>query len=373
MNKLSNSSKAGLLKRFLTGCILVLVLVPTTLFGNWFFFVLGLFLAVVAIHEILATPGPKRYNGFVKGVVYVFVLSFIYWTFLKNLLRDPSSSEYNNPFLNGGVFSLTNLYVSITGIILYALVLFLIAICDHKMQLQDVTYLFTMGVIISLGFMGMYFVRYFPNSSGFIQNPNFADVTVSTSWSSSSVVLKNYFSEYYKAHNYSQNLASSLLLFFICIGTWASDVGAYLFGMLFGKHKMNPRISPHKTWEGYFGGAFVSLAVSLGLAAVMEYCFDMPLIPGLLQFKNSPALEAMGILHGTAWPFLVIVSLLFPFVGNVGGFLFSLVKRQYGIKDFGKLFPGHGGVIDRFDSIFTNCIVTSIIIWITAYGWNFLI
>ena len=127
-----------MLTRCITGAILVLVLVPTTFFGNWPFFLLILFLAVVAIHEILVTPGPKRYNWFVKGVVYLFVLSFIYWTFLKNLLRDSSNPEYNNPFINGGVFSLTNLYVSITGIILYALVLFLIAIVDHKVQLQDI-------------------------------------------------------------------------------------------------------------------------------------------------------------------------------------------------------------------------------------------
>lgn len=363
----------GMLTRCITGSILVLVLVPTTVFGNWPFFLLILFLAVVAIHEILVTPGPKRYNWFVKGVVYVFVLSFIYWTFLKNLLRDSTHPEYNNPFINGGVFSLTNLYVSITGIILYALVLFLIAIVDHKVQLQDVTYLFTMGVLLSLGFMGIYFMRYFPNSCGFIQNPNLSGIEVTTSWSTSKIVLKDYFKEYYRIHNLNQNYASSILLFFICIGTWASDVGAYFFGMMFGKHKMNPRISPHKTWEGFFGGVFVSLIVSLGLAAIMEFCFDMPLIPGLLQFRRSPALQGLGVLNGYAWPILLLVTLSLPFVGNVGGFLFSLVKRQYGIKDFGKLFPGHGGVIDRFDSIFTNCIVTSIIIWITAYGWNFLI
>lgn len=373
MNKLSNSSKSSMITRIITAIVLVLVLVPCLIFGNWPFFILGFFLALVAIHEILVTPGAKRYNLFVKGVVYVFVLSFIYWTFLKNLLRSPSNIEYNNPFTNGGIFSLTNLYVSITGIILYALVLFLIAIFDNKIQLQDVTYLFTMGVLIALGFMGIYFVRYFPNSSGFIQNPNFADVTVTTNWSDNSIILKNYFKDYYSSHNLEQNFASCLLITFIGIGTWSADVGAYFFGMLFGKHKMSPRISPHKTWEGFIGGCVFSYAVSLGLAAIMEYCFQIPLIPGLLQFSYSPALAAMHIFNGTAWPFLVIIVLLLPFVGNVGGFLFSLIKRQYGIKDFGKIFPGHGGVIDRFDSIFTNCIITSIIIWISAYGWNFLI
>ena len=81
----------------------------------------------------------------------------------------------------------------------------------------------------------------------------------------------------------------------------------------------------------------------------------------------------MGIFNGQAWPLLVIVIVLLPFVGNVGGFLFSLIKRQYGIKDFGKIFPGHGGVIDRFDSILTNCIAISALISITAYGWSFVL
>ncbi len=373
MNKLSNSSKLGLLTRSITAICLVLVLFPVTLFGNWAFFVLFFLLAIVAIHEILSTPGLNRYNWFVKTVVYLFVLSFIYWAFLKNLLRSPDNPSYLNPFTNGGIFSLSDIFVSVTGITLYGLVLFTIAVVDPKVQLQDVTYLFTVGILLSLGFMGIYFVRFFPNSTGFVQNPNLSDLTVSVPFSNQAVVLKNYFRDYYQSYGYDQNLASSLLIFYICIGTWASDVGAYLFGMLFGKHKMNPRISPHKTWEGFFGGMATCIVVSLGLAAIMEFCFHLPLIPGLLQFSYSPALDRMGILHGVCWPFLILITLSFPIVGNIGGFLFSLIKRNYGIKDFGKVFPGHGGVIDRFDSIFTNCIVTTILLWITAYGWNFLI
>ena len=373
MNKLSNSSKSGLIKRSITAVCLTLVLFPTILFGNWVFFIVFFFLAVVAIHEVLSTPGIKRYNWFVKGVVYLFVLSFIYWAFIKNILRSPDSPSYMNPFTNGGVFSLSDIFVSVTGITLYALVLFLIAIIDPKVQLQDVTYLFTVGLLIALGFMGIYFIRFFPNSTGFVQNPNFQNATLNVSWTNESISLGNYFTEYYSAKGVNQNLASSLPIFYVMIGTWSSDVGAYFFGMLFGKHKMNPRISPHKTWEGFFGGVLFCMVLSLGFAAIMEFCFGLPLIPGLLQFSSSPALQKMGLFNGVCWPFLILITLSFPFVGNVGGFLFSLIKRQYGIKDFGRIFPGHGGVIDRFDSIFTNCIVTTIILWITAYGWNLLI
>ena len=366
LNKISNSSKVGLIKRTVTGILLMAVVIPCAILGNWPFFILNVLLSLAAIHEILATPGPKRYNWLVKGVVYIFVISFIYWVFLKNMLRDPSL----NPFTNGGIFTMTDIFVSISGVILYALVLFLIAIFDSKIQLQDVTYLFTMGIVIALGFMGIFFVRYFPNNTGFIQNPNFADMVVNGSWNSQ-VVLRNYFHDYYAANNINQSLASCLLLIFICVGTWAGDVGAYLFGMLFGKHRMNPRISPHKTWEGFIGGAIFGSALALGFAALFEFVFKMPLVPGLVQFGHSPALEAMNVMGGRAWPYLVLITLMLPVVGNVGGFTFSLIKRQYGIKDFGKIFPGHGGVIDRFDSILTNSIAVTILIWITAYGWVF--
>lgn len=366
LNKISNSSKIGLIKRTVTGILLMGISIPCAILGNWPFFIFNVLLSVVAIHEILVAPGPKRYSLLLKGVVYIFVISFIYWIFLKNLLRNPSA----NPFTNGGIFTMPDIFVSITGIIIYALVLFLFAIFDSRVQLQDVTYLFTLGIVIALGFMGVYFVRYFPNNSGFIQNYNLSTITVDAPWKSG-VSLTQYFHEYYVAHELDQNIASCLLIIFICVGTWAGDVGAYLFGMLFGKHRMNPRISPHKTWEGFVGGAIFGSILALGFAALFEFAFKMPLIPGLLQFSYSQALKEMNVMGGQAWPLLVGITLLQPIVGNLGGFTFSLIKRQYGIKDFGKIFPGHGGVIDRFDSVLTNSIITTILVWITAYGWVF--
>ncbi|MDD6240276.1 MAG: phosphatidate cytidylyltransferase [Eubacteriales bacterium] len=365
-NPLSSSARHSMGVRTITGVVLVAILVPVILFGNWAYFVAVFLLALVAIHEILAVPGPGHYNWFVKGVVYVFVLSFIYWTFIKNWVRYPELSplQMNNRFV------MSDIFISITGIVLYLLILFLVAINNPKMQLQDVTYLFTMGLLLAFGFMSFYFIRYFPNSSGIDQNPSIANLTFVPDWSSEAIPLQDYFEKYYESYYLKQDLASSLLAFYILIGTWLSDVGAYLFGTFFGKHRMNPRISPHKTWEGYFGGVLLSGAVCFAFSTIMEYCFNIPLVPGILQYRYSAALDELGVFHGYGWFFPVLVTLLFPFVGNVGGFLFSLVKRQYGIKDFGRIFPGHGGVIDRFDSVFTNSIITMIIVWITTYGWN---
>lgn len=369
MNKLSQSSKTSMLTRIITGIVLVCILVPTILFGGWAYFALMFVLAFVGIFEILQAPGRNRYNMLVYVVVYVFVLSFIFWVFLKNIISD-------NHFYTDKLY-MSDMFVSILGIILYALSLFVISIISPKVALSDVTYLFTVGIVFALGFQGMLYLRYFPVSNGpgeFSLSLNLnvdSMISVDSGLLHYQTKLGNYFSSYYEHAGVNQALASSLLLFYIFIGTWASDVGAYFFGMLFGKHRMNPRVSPHKTWEGFFGGCLVSVAVSLGFAAVFEYCFNMPLVPGLLQFSNSSLLLKFGTLNGQAWPFLVLCSLSMPIIGNVGGFLFSLIKRSYGIKDYGNLFPGHGGVIDRFDSIMVNAVFVAIILSLTANGWRF--
>ncbi|MFA6862123.1 MAG: phosphatidate cytidylyltransferase [Bacilli bacterium] len=360
MNKLSTSSKNSMHTREITGAILVLVLIPCILFGNWYFFSLILFLSIVGIHEILKAPGPNRYNFLIQGTVYVFVLSFIFWGTIKNYLRTGSF------YVDGRLYA-NDIFVSVTGIILYALILFLIAISTTKIQLSDVTYLFTIGIVFALGMQGMLFLRFFPNNSGLIIN----GTRSFTPFWGGTTTFGHYFSDYYSYYNWNQSLASCVLFAFMLLGTWISDVGAYFFGTFFGKHRMNPRISPHKTWEGFFGGIGVSVVFSLGAAAIMEYCFHMPLVPGLIQFADSDLLKAMGLFGGHAWPMIVLLALMMPIVGNIGGFLFSLVKRQFGLKDFGKLFPGHGGVIDRFDSVMINSIALSIIIFLTANGWSF--
>ena len=109
----------------------------------------------------------------------------------------------------------------------------------------------------------------------------------------------------------------------VFIFLWTSDTGAYCFGSLLGRHKLFPRISPGKTWEGSIGGAFVSL-----LTACLIAHFDQSLtLPQWLGFA------------------LVVVIF-----GTWGDLVESLIKRQLGLKDSGNFLPGHGGLLDRFDS-----------------------
>jgi len=107
---------------------------------------------------------------------------------------------------------------------------------------------------------------------------------------------------------------------------WAADSGAYFAGRHFGKHKLAPRISPNKTWEGLFGGLLAGVAVAVGLGWLAG--IDIAHLPGLL-----------------------ITSVVAVFASVLGDLFESLIKRHAGAKDSGHLIPGHGGVLDRVDGV----------------------
>ena len=104
---------------------------------------------------------------------------------------------------------------------------------------------------------------------------------------------------------------------------WLADSGAYLAGRLFGKHKLAPRISPGKTWEGYIGGIFTSAVGG----------------------------TAIGIVSSIGWPVGFIAGLLVGSLSIFGDLIESMIKREAHAKDSGHIIPGHGGVFDRIDSL----------------------
>ena len=127
-----------------------------------------------------------------------------------------------------------------------------------------------------------------------------------------------------------------LLLLFNLGVAWYADAGAYFIGRAFGKHKMAPVLSPKKTVEGAVGGFVISMIISLGSAYI--YADVLGYLPGGINYINMAVITAVCIL-----------------MSMFGDISFSTVKRQYGIKDFGTLLPGHGGVLDRFDSVLFVC------------------
>jgi phosphatidate cytidylyltransferase len=132
------------------------------------------------------------------------------------------------------------------------------------------------------------------------------------------------------------NVQSHLLLLAVFVLIWVNDTGAYCVGSLTakrpqGNHKMFPRVSPKKSWEGLFGG--IALAVGTGALLARFGWFDgvseciCPYITGII--------------------FALVVSVF----GTLGDLVESLIKRTVGVKDSGTFLPGHGGVLDRFDSV----------------------
>ncbi|MFH0793968.1 MAG: phosphatidate cytidylyltransferase [bacterium] len=118
------------------------------------------------------------------------------------------------------------------------------------------------------------------------------------------------------------------LIVFMILVTWAADTGAYAVGSAIGKHKMSPVLSPNKTWEGAVGGVVFGIATALLL-----FCFW----PGM----RSKLLLAEAALLGT----------VFSIVGQLGDLAESALKRETGIKDSGKTYTGHGGMLDVIDSL----------------------
>ncbi|HHX52764.1 MAG TPA: phosphatidate cytidylyltransferase [Erysipelothrix sp.] len=142
-------------------------------------------------------------------------------------------------------------------------------------------------------------------------------------------------------------LGGPIAILWIFIANFMTDTGAYFVGSWFGKRKLNERLSPKKTVEGAIGGWIFSFMISL--------------IFGLVVFDGQLSSN-----------FIIVTSLVIPITAQVGDFFFSSIKRVYNIKDFGNLFPGHGGMLDRIDSLLFSAfavnlllILWGVLVWIS--------
>jgi phosphatidate cytidylyltransferase len=125
---------------------------------------------------------------------------------------------------------------------------------------------------------------------------------------------------------YLQEVYGGGMLLYLFSLVWLADIGAYFSGRKFGKHKLAPTISPGKTWEGLVGGLLANLVW----------------IIGIYQLSSG---------WGLGFPQFLLISLATSLISVVGDLFESILKREAGVKDSGKLLPGHGGVLDRVDSV----------------------
>jgi len=129
-----------------------------------------------------------------------------------------------------------------------------------------------------------------------------------------------------RAWHYDENhYSGAVWLLYIMILVWGADSGAYMFGKLFGKHKLAPKVSPGKTWQGFIGGLFTAAVISW----IYGLCVDLDVAPVTL----------------------LTCSLVAALASVLGDLTESMFKREAGIKDSGNLIPGHGGILDRIDSL----------------------
>lgn len=231
------------------------------------------FLSAAALYEVLIVTKYVESKALTSiSMLFAFIIPFI--------------SEISRLLSTIGVhFELGNaLFVMI---FLYAVVLFITLMCSYKTySLEHLSLVFLMSVIIPCFFTTMIFAHRLTGDR----------------W--------------------------NIVLVILC--AWASDAGGYIFGRLFGRHKLTPNISPKKTVEGAVG----AVLISVGACVVFAYCVD--------TFVTTITVNYF---------YLIIYVLIGAVCAMFGDLVASLIKRNFGVKDFGKLIPGHGGIMDRFDSV----------------------
>lgn len=330
-NELTADTKATMKTRIITSVILALLCLPCVFIGGWFFFGLMFIVVALATHEIVTVERKRPFSLFIYIFCYIVMFSLVYWVFIKNQVLQYRDSPQPYGFAIERGFN--TLSVSTIAIAVAAGIFFLVVLANEKFTILDACYLFTMIVVVALGMQAVLFMRYYPYSKFAFGNLSSFDTTTP---------LFKY-------------LHSAFLLIYLAIGVMVNDIGAYFIGVLFGRNKVNPRISPKKTWEGFFGGIVISFLISMGFALLVGY-LGYPILPFLTPER---------------WYWIVLLSLTMPIIGNLGDFTFSSIKRHYEIKDFGMLLKGHGGILDRLDSaLFAAIVIASLIILINN-SWDF--
>ncbi len=134
----------------------------------------------------------------------------------------------------------------------------------------------------------------------------------------------------------------------VLAGVMLADSGAYFIGRRFGRHKLSPRLSPKKTWEGYFGG----ILIGVPLTTFFAYLFSLAAGPGTVITPLRGAI-------------IGLIMAVIPTLGDLGE---SMIKRQFGVKDSGTILPGHGGAFDRIDAWLWAVVIGYYLVYWLTYG-----
>ena len=326
-NEISEGTKMSMKTRIIVAVIGLCVVLPPFFLGDWFFLALVLALTVIGCWEIVHC-GKKGYSFWLYFVTITVGVLCVNWPLFQGLINDLIQG---NPSHGHAFDYFRSMYLSLPVMFIGICLLFLVAILHQSFTVKDGCFITAMVVIVSLGLQGLLFVRYF---SSFINNQP-----------------RDWFNSF-------DNFASCSFAAYGVLGTFMTDIGAYFVGVFFGKNKINERISPKKTYEGFWGGIVISALVTMAFAFILS-ATGHSILPRVYDLEH--------------WYNIVFMSILMPFMATLGDFVFSAVKRYYEIKDFGNIMPGHGGVLDRLDSIvfvFASLALFTLLFFGLAYGVN---
>ena len=274
-NEISSSAKKSLLKRTITAVVLAAVTIPAIVLGGWFFFFFSVVVTFLSAFEIVRASNIK---GLLKVLVYfltiVLTIGIVYYCVYEqnvDAIKTVGSKAFKdkNFLINSfvGIFDksgnpqLGGITLSIMLVTIMLCIYFLISFTVEAFNIAYVFYFSTMIVVVSIGIQSLLFLRYAPFYFERID-----------------LLAKNIFPDNILNTNGFKYGQSMFLLLYVVLGVIFNDMGAYFVGMFFGKHKMNERISPKKTWEGFVGGVVFSIVFSTVFALVCGL-IDMPILP----------------------------------------------------------------------------------------------
>jgi phosphatidate cytidylyltransferase len=295
-------------QRVITGAILIALFLPFVILGGIPYTVLMTIAIGFGMYELLkATEGKIEKNEEKKRC-----LSWPKWIIALVIIITMVGSIY--PYLvslvNGNGFTFSSVTIPVIPFVVLAFLLFSGSVFSERINIQDVTMVLGMSTFLMVGGQSLSLVR---------------------------------------------DMGGAFLVF-VLLTCFITDAGAYFTGYICSKnfktHKLNERISPKKTIEGSIGGMVLGTLIP----------FLVTLIP-LLSMEND---AVFGI--SLKWWMILILSFIMTITAQIGDLTFSAIKRHYDVKDYSQLFPGHGGVLDRFDSILFNMIFFSVIVMFLASG-----
>lgn len=354
VNNISDDAKKSFKNRVIIGIILALIVLPCIILGNYAFMCLIFLATVISTHEICKAPQSieKKFKNIIFVFAYLMMIILVYWTFSRRLLDAYLQFQYDVTRPPDKLFTY-DLYtdfnspsISISAFAFSMVFLFLMVFIDKNFTIHDAFYFIGMLFIVSLGYQSLMFLRLYPftaidNQINALEALKTAG-TITAEQTSRLEYLTNKLNDPWFKYG-----ESACLLIYTVLGTIMCDTGAYIIGMLFGKHQLCPNISPKKTIEGFIGGIVFSVAVTISFGFALIFT-GHDLVYGLLNKDH--------------WYLIVIISLFMPLLSTLGDLLFSSVKRGYQIKDFGKILQSHGGVLDRVDSVLITSILLGLII-----------